>query len=372
MEPRSTIPHTGLSAVEQDELNAFADRMGEFSKVIGSDGKPAFAIPMAYSSSDQQWRALDTISFSRWLDQQGWTSPAMRRHVRYCCRDDYGTEPEQVSAWAGIHYFAARRGWGAGDSGDNELTWPEGNAWLARWLAGRSRERISSRQTVFAVRHGEEGVGIDSFDTSAGASLRTWAKATILATPYFITTRLMPGLGSAKSFSYAPWLVANVTVDRPPAGRGALLAWDNVSGASESLGYVVATHQSASRPGPTVLSWYLPLSRQSPADARKDLLTRPAEHWQAMVRDDLLAMNPDLKGAIRRIDLWRWGHGMIRPEPGFLFGIAPSARALARPPVFLAHSDLSGLSLFEEAHYRGVLAAEDAMRHLGHPFETML
>jgi hypothetical protein len=33
--------------------------------------------------------------------------------------------------------------------------------------------------------------------------------------------------------------------------------------------------------------------------------------------------------------------------------------------LFLANSDLSGLSLFEEAQYRGVTAARRAMRHIG-------
>jgi hypothetical protein len=42
-----------------------------------------------------------------------------------------------------------------------------------------------------------------------------------------------------------------------------------------------------------------------------------------------------------------------------------------RPPLMLAHSDIGGLSLFEEAHHAGVSAAEAAMRHLGHPFETL-
>jgi hypothetical protein len=32
---------------------------------------------------------------------------------------------------------------------------------------------------------------------------------------------------------------------------------------------------------------------------------------------------------------------------------------------------MSGLSLFEEAHYRGVVAAEAALAHLGLPFESL-
>jgi len=175
------------------------------------------------------------------------------------------------------------------------------------------------------------------------------------------------------SFDYAPWIVANVTVDRPPAGTGFGLAWDNVSWTSRSLGYVVATHQSLkTTPGPTVLSWYLPLSDMSPADARRALIAQPLEHWQDIVRDDLLQTNPDLAGAISRIDVWRWGHAMIRPTPGFFWSGAREAAARPQPPLFFAHSDLSGLSLFEEAHYRGTRAAQDAMAHLGIPHSDML
>ncbi len=62
----------------------------------------------------------------------------------------------------------------------------------------------------------------------------------------------------------------------------------------------------------------------------------------------------------------RHGHGMVRPSVGFLS--APSrlrARATAKDRLFFAHSDLSGLSLFEEAQYRGVAAADRALESLG-------
>jgi hypothetical protein len=85
-----------------------------------------------------------------------------------------------------------------------------------------------------------------------------------------------------------------------------------------------------------------------------------------------MAMNPDLEGAIRRIDVWRWGHAMIRPAPGFMWGAARQAAARFVPPLFAAHSDLSGISIFEEAHYRGTLAAEAAMRHLGVAHHSLL
>jgi hypothetical protein len=50
---------------------------------------------------------------------------------------------------------------------------------------------------------------------------------------------------------------------------------------------------------------------------------------------------------------------MRRPVPGSLFdGQREKLAAFRRPRIALAHADLSGFSLFEEAQYRGVRAAE--------------
>lgn len=363
------MPTTGLKEADASQIKAFQDEMARMTALVGQDGKPAFAIPSAHSSADPEIVDLDRQTFAQWLDGKGWTAPVLRNHVRYCMRDDYGCEPAHVSAWAGIHYFASRRGWAAdADTRDNVLTWPEGNAHLAKAMVAPFKSKVRRGRIVFRAERVAEGVEIDSFDVTKGESVRTHARAAILALPHFVAARVAPQAApSAKDFTYAPWIVANVTVGQPPGGQGAKLAWDNVSYASESLGYVVANHQSLDmRPGACVLTWYMPLSRNTPGVGRKLLLDRPDEEWRKMASDDLLAMHPELDGAIRSIDLWRWGHAMIRPTPGFISGVAPAARAAALPPFFLAHSDLSGLSLFEEAHYRGVQAAVGAMRHVGH------
>jgi protoporphyrinogen oxidase len=359
------VPAVGLTAREGREIEAFFAAMHAYRDRQGADGRPAFAIPMELSSRDPELLALDHISFAEWLDQHGWTSAALRGHLRYCCRDDYGSEPEHVSAWAGLHYFASRRGEAANVGGDAVLTWPEGNGYLASRLAERIAQKIVVGQIVYAVRV-EDGqqVLVDAFDADRQESVRWVADAAVLATPRFVTARILPE-ESAAGFTYAPWVVANVTVDRLPGGRGAEIAWDNVSWTSNALGYVVDTHQGLDEvPRASVLTWYLPLSDMSPDDARKLMLARRHSDWAAIVEADLLAMNPDLAGAIRRIDVWRWGHAMVRPQPGFIWGGERAAASAPKPPLYFAHSDLSGFSIFEEAHYRGVTAAEDAMRSL--------
>jgi hypothetical protein len=63
----------------------------------------------------------------------------------------------------------------------------------------------------------------------------------------------------------------------------------------------------------------------------------------------------------------RMGHAMIRPAVGSIFG--EDRRRLRSPRaddrMLLANSDLSGISIFEEAQYHGVRAAEKILQSVG-------
>jgi hypothetical protein len=72
-----------------------------------------------------------------------------------------------------------------------------------------------------------------------------------------------------------------------------------------------------------------------------------------------------VRALTRRLDVMRWGHAMIRPRPGFVWG---GARRAAQEPyrgVHFAHTDLSGIALFEEAFDHGLRAAEEILRERG-------
>jgi len=59
------------------------------------------------------------------------------------------------------------------------------------------------------------------------------------------------------------------------------------------------------------------------------------------------------------------GHAMARPVPGFLGSESRRRLASASGPILYANSDLSGFSIFEEAQYRGVTAADRALIAVG-------
>jgi hypothetical protein len=359
------LPTIDATSDDRRQYETFFAAMDRFRVRRGADGRKAFAIPMEFSSADPELRQLDDITMVAWMRANGWNSRPLDWYVDYCCRDDYGTHAAEVSAWAGIHYFASRDGRAADDDTPSVLTWPEGNGWIVNQLQRRLAVKLTCASLAWRARPETGGVAVDVFDPTAATSRRLLARAAILAVPRFIADRLL-GHSSDAAHSYSPWMVANVTTSRMPAGSGAPLCWDNVIYASQSLGYVVATHQALDRvKSRTVLTWYWPLCNVPPDDARRAAIERPLADWQAMVLKELLHVHPELRGAVDNIDVRLWGHGMIRPTPGYIWGPARAAACVHTPPFFYAHSDMSGLSIFEEANYRGVAAGDAVAAYLG-------
>ena len=363
------VPQLGSTARDRAEFTAFFAATEQLKNRLGSDGKPVFAIPIDASSADPTWRALDAISIIQYLKQQGYQSELLLWYVNYCCRDDYGSLATQVSAWAGLHYFAARNGVAANADPTTVITWPEGNGHLAHELTRQGGAQQQCKSLVTRIARSQNGATVEYFDTQLNRTVRVEAEAAVVCLPRFIATRVVEGLDAPDSsaFSYAPWMVANLTLSALPEGRGQALAWDNVIYDSPLLGYVVATHQNLNTVRHnTVITYYWPLSDQEPAAARKIALTRNLEDWQGYIVHDLLRVHPELADHIENIDVRVWGHAMIRPTPGFIWGEARKAAGVHQPPLYFAHSDLSGISIFEEAYCRGHeagrLAAERLIR----------
>ena len=356
-------------------LAAFDAQVRRYSDYRDARGRRAFALPRAASTTDADIVALDRLSMRDYFDRAGWSSERLRWYVDYCCRDDYGCTLDTTSAWAGWHYFCSR-------PADAEyLTWPEGNGRIVRHFMERLAPHVSTGMLVYRLRPAldaagapapDGGVDVDALDAAAGTTVRFRARHAIYALPRFTARRVIDGYpppgAEPDAFTYCPWMVANLTVDRLPDGA----AWDNVLYDSPSVGYVVATHQNLGiAPGPSVLTYYLPLTPPNPEVARAWMLERSWDDWVSLIFADLTQAHPAIESLVSNIDVMLWGHAMVRPVPGFLWGVAPRA-SRRHGSIRFAHSDMSGLSLFEEAQYQGVRAAEEVLRALGHPHRSSL
>ncbi len=370
------IPTIAISEVDHEQYKRFFSYVNSLKNKRGSDNKILFAIPLDMSSQDKNWLKLDQITMRQWLQNNGYDSKYLQWYVNYCCRDDYGTDFKEVSAWAALHYFAARNGQAANVDSSTVITWPQGNGWLVQKLSNHCKDNIENNALVYRVEKNNNRVSVYYYDNILKQSKLIEAKTVVMATPRFITSRLVDAKSSkitAKDFSYSPWVVANITLSELPQGRGQPLSWDNVVYNSKMLGYVVATHQiTEMNPIKTVITYYWPLSHTDPAQARQEALAKTHQDWQEIILEELYNIHPELDGKVENIDICLWGHAMVRPTASFIWGNSRRQSLKQQPPIFTAHSDMSGISIFEEAYTHGVRAAENVMSYLQIPFSSIL
>jgi hypothetical protein len=226
---------------------------------------------------------------------------------------------------------------------------------------------------------GENGVEILTVDQAGQEARGLRARRVIYAAPHYQTKHSIRDYrdrlpAHLNEFDCSPWLVANLTLKERPAlqqRRDFPLAWDNVLYESKSLGYVAATHQRGLDRGPTVFTYYYPLCKPDAREERRNLLATGWQEWADVVLSDLSRAHPDIRALTEQLDIMRWGHAMIRPKPGFIWGGARQAAAKPYRNIHFAHSDLSGIPLFEEAFDNGLRAAEEILAAFGRQTVSM-
>ncbi|MFA6085674.1 FAD-dependent oxidoreductase [Mucilaginibacter sp.] len=366
------VPDFGLNAGDKAQIKKFFTLIDELKKSKGNDGKYAFDIPIDNSSADDQYRALDKITFKEYLHQQKLSSVYLLWYLNYCCKDDYGQGIDKVSAWAGIHYFASRRGKAANAESNAVLTWPEGNGWLTRKLATEVSAHTRKGNMCYSINYNQQGkVVAGIYDVAKSTTSIIVAENVIMATPQFVNQRLFKDTINRPvdytRLNYSPWFIANITVNRLPQGKGAGLCWDNVAYDTPSVGYVNAGQQTVKLTDEKrVLTWYLPLCNHEPRIARLAAYTRTYEQWMDIMMPELEYMHPGIADAIEKVECWVWGHGMIYPAVNYIWGENRKAAQLPiKNNLFFAHTDLSGISIFEEAFHQGIRAANQVLAIYG-------
>lgn len=359
------FPSEGATPADHAELRRFTREIDDWVERRDAVGRRAFAVPLARCSTDAEFAALDRITAAEYLERRGYRSARLRWYVDYACRDDYGMSSETTSAWAMLFYFAARVPSKGAESAPF-LTWPEGNGRLVGHLARSAGERLVTNRLVTDIVPRDDAVELAVLDVGTRKLERYVADRVIVATPKLVLPRIVRPYRAAppphlKDFTYGSWMVANIHLRGRPRSPGFPFAWDNVLYDSPSLGYVVATHQTLVDTGPTIWTYYRPFIDPEPRVARERLAS--ADHAASCdaILADLGRAHDDLEMFVERVDVWRWGHAMIRPVPGFVFGESRARAAAPFGRLHFAHSDLSGLALFEEAFDHGVRAADEVL-----------
>jgi len=318
-------------------------------------------------------------------------------YTRYAVDALAGTS-EQVNAHSAICFL--------GGEYAAPFAFPGGNAGLARLLVkaliadaitgdvstsgvvhvdalDRQGAALRIRQGAVAVQADQNGVVYHH----EGQFYRATARAVVLACGSHAAQHVVDHLADQrrrdawKMFNTVPAVVANVAVTSAApfvdAGLGYNQYW---WGSKFWADFVVADWATASRTNrnrPTVLTMFGG-NEAGPGDLaaeRFKLLETPFGDYERSIRDDLARVMAgtsfDAERDITALYIYRWGHGLSMPTPGFVFGRSAdrkaSPRRIASAPmgrISFAGQETEGTPSVECAIASGERASKEALKHL--------
>lgn len=343
------------------DLKAFRDDMIGWYDFVGTDGLTGFDTPSDASTADADVRALDDITFAEYIAKKGWSSKVADFYTPYC-RSAFGTTPDGLSAWAAINFF--------GSEFQPSMSQPGGNAYLAKKFADKvGAANIVTKAFVLQAKNDADKVLVSYLSGDVVTTIQ--AKTAVYAGPRYIAKYLLPDLAAAKrneakDFHYTPYLVANVHVEKTPAGLG----YDNwVHGQPLMFTDVIVADWSgladaakAPLDRPNTLTCYCPLTG---AGQREELLSKRFEDYEKLVLDDLEKVFPGLGETVTGVDLYRWGHAMLISGKGFVFGESRVGSQSPEGLISFACHDVDGLPAFENAVASAYRASGEVATVLG-------
>ncbi|HTS13436.1 MAG TPA: FAD-dependent oxidoreductase [Candidatus Limnocylindrales bacterium] len=230
----------------------------------------------------------------------------------------------------------------AGDDPDPRVTLPGGNGALAQQLAEVLHQKFAGQMQAGATTVGVEPAKDEVRVTfMQNGQLRTVAaKFVVMATPKFITARLVSDLredqyDAMTSIRYCPYPVINMIFDRPVYKK----AYDTWCPGLSFTDIVVADWVSLKQPQyrqkNNILTFYTPMA----ISQRKELLHEDScRKIASTVLADFQKLLPEFAVDPIEVRLYRRGHPMFMATPGNFTRTLPAAsRAMER--VFFANTD---------------------------------
>lgn len=348
--------------------------------------------------SDPKYDYLDNVTLHDYLIKNQGFHPAVSDFFTRFTIDALAGTTQQVSAYSGISFLGAEF--------ESIFALPGGNSGitlrLLKWLipdaVQNTNVQISSLDNPKnRVRVRQSAIALHANTSSNEASLvyfhdgkfhKIQSKALILATQAHSAQHIVkhlldtPTREAWQATTLAPVVVANVTLKRaaPLVDLGVgynQYWWGSKFWADFTIADWTTSHRQ-DRNRKTVLTFYG--GNTAPAEEmpieRMKLMTRPFAEYEQSLREDLSRILVDsdfnFDEDVSAIYIYRWGHGMIYPKPGHLFGKeggkegrSSSPRLLARKQIgriSFAGQDTEGAPSIECAIASGLRCAHEILR----------
>jgi monoamine oxidase len=287
---------------------------------------------------DKDAAHLDSVALSHYL--RGY-APEIKQWWDAYGPSNWGANADDSSAQVAADEFKDMN-----SDKDTRMTLPGGNgafsAQLASVLQAKHGEQMIADATIVSVVQQKSEVLVTC--VVAGEIRTVGAKYVVMATPKFITARLVSGLPEAQheamlAYRYCPYPVINMIFDKPIYNR----AYDTWCPGNSFSDFIVADwvlqKKSGYKQRNNILTFYIPLRETQRATL---LPTESCQELATEVLADFQKLLPEFKAADPiEVHFYRRGHPMFLPTPGNFTKTIP----LANQPldrIYFANTDSVG------------------------------
>lgn len=306
-------------------------------------------MPLPTRLISNEHRHLNDLSLLEYLNQEMEVDERFVQQLDYHMMDDWGGKTEQVSALAGIHYFACRPYL---EKSVDLFSPPQGNAYFAEKIQARlSTSKTKTSHLVSKIDESGDSFELVVLDVLNKKRIRTKADKVVYAGQKHALKYIYPKEADLFDLKQAPWMVLNFITDQPTGQYG---HWQNeFLGTNRAfMGFIDSSVQDRKSLGDKrVLTAYYCLKPQD-----REYLTTIPENAENIASETLgyiaeaLGNPPDIQSCHINV----MGHAMAIPIPGFLFNDANDKN----PDLIYAGVDNGRLPLLYEALDSGLMAGK--------------
>lgn len=295
-------------------------------------------------------RYLNDTTFADLVAQEISNDRAFKHQLDYHMKDDYGGTSDQVSALAGLAYFACRRYY---TESVDLFSPPNGNDYFVQRISDPiSKDRLKTNHLVKSIQKDGEVYRLEVLDVRNKEKVEVVAEQVIYAGQKHALKYIFPDQYPLFDNNYAPWIVVNLVTKQVKNEYG---FWQNeyLEGDGAFIGFVNSSVQSqAELKGYQVFTGYYCLPESDRAyltsiDENKEKIANQTREYI----EEVLGRSISVEACHIKV----MGHAMPIPKPGYLF---QDANDDPKAKMIYAGVDNGRLPLLFEALDSGVVAAK--------------
>lgn len=298
----------------------------------------------------ERFRALNDISFFQFIDKYLVHDPSLITGIDYQMIDDYGSNCSNVSALAGIHYYACRDYYGKNKP--ELFSPPEGNYYFIKKLMSNiNGNRLKASSIVFNIEKNGRFYATKIFNTKTEKVETITSKNIIYGGQKnalkFIYPQYYPLFSNTQ---YSPWVAINFELKKSIPGEH---KWQNdmLRVNQKLMGFVNAETQNNNH---KVLTMYMCFNPSERKEMPK-IMANPKAIVEEGVNYLNQFFNTSTQEYIQSAHIKIMGHAMPIPTKGYLFN--DRNEQTKNENFFFAGTDNGRLPLMLEALDSGIFAA---------------